>query len=217
MNKQHCFVWFGGTFDPVHYGHLRMAEQLGQALAVEKIHLVPTGTPAHRHPPLASAEHRAAMLALAIANNPRLALDKRELGGSQVNYTIDTLRQMRQQFPNKLLVWLIGADAFLNLRHWKDWQQLFALGHLGVACRAGFDLGSWQQQHELLQEIAPRVQVIGRLPYQPKRGKIAFLETDLLDISASAIRKALASGLSVRYLLPDAVLDYIHQHKLYTL
>lgn len=209
---------FGGTFDPIHFGHLRIAEEFAAALGLEQVRLVPTANPPHRAGPEAGNADRLAMVRLAVAGNPRLAVDERELRRDRPCYTIDTLTELRTELgPAASLSWLIGADSFLSLDRWHRWRELFDLATLAVACRPGFDLDRWRERASpaLADEVLPRIQtlsVTGRhLP-----GTIALLPTTPLAISSTAIRAELAAGRSARYLAPDAVLDYAGRHLLYS-
>ena len=127
---------FGGTFDPVHFGHLRLAEEACAALGLQQVLWVPAGRPPHRDRPLAASAHRLHMVSLAIAGNPRFALDATEAGSDTASYTVNTLRRLRQQLGSaQPLVLLLGADAFAGLPSWYHWQELFELAHLAVATR----------------------------------------------------------------------------------
>lgn len=208
---------FGGSFDPIHYGHLRIAEEFAEALGLDLVRLVPTANPPHRAGAVASDAQRLAMCQAAVADNPRLAVDDRELRRESVCYTIDTLSEIRAELgPKAPLAWLIGADSFLNLDRWHRWRELFDLGCLAVACRPGFDLARWQESASapLLEQVLPRIQSLSVTPAS-ETGTIALLPTTPLAISSTAIRAQLAAGHSARYLLPDAVLDYAGRHLLY--
>ncbi|HEY9101490.1 nicotinate-nucleotide adenylyltransferase [Chitinimonas sp.] len=208
---------FGGSFDPIHHGHLRIAEEFADALGLATVRLVPTANPPHRKGAVASDAARLAMCQLACEGNARLQVDDRELRREGVCYTIDTLVEIGAELgPEAPLTWLIGADSFLSLDRWHRWRELFDLGCLAVACRPGFDLVRWQERASaaLLEEVLPRIQSLSVTPTY-KMGTIALLPTTPLAISSTAIRAQLAAGHSARYLLPDAVLDYAERHLLY--
>ncbi|QDQ27222.1 nicotinate-nucleotide adenylyltransferase [Chitinimonas arctica] len=208
---------FGGTFDPIHYGHLRIAEEFADALALDQVRLMPTANPPHRSGALASNAQRLEMVRLAIADNPRLAADDRELRRDGTCYTIDTLSEMRAALgPSAPLAWLIGADSFLSLDRWHRWRELFDLGCLAVACRPGFELAHWKEvaAPALVKEVLPRIQTLS-VTGQVELGTIRLLPTTPLAISSTAIRAQLANGHSARYLVPDAVLDYAGRHLFY--
>lgn len=207
---------FGGTFDPIHFGHLRIAEEFADALGLGQVHLIPTANPPHRANARASNADRWAMLQRAIAGNAKLVADDRELRRNGPCYTIDTLSELRAEQPARPIAWLIGADSFLALDRWHRWRELFDLACLAVACRPGFDLQRWQESAspELVAEVLPRIQTLS-VTEPVKAGTIHLLPTTPLAISATAIRAQLAAGQSARYLAPDAVLDYAGRHLLY--
>jgi nicotinate-nucleotide adenylyltransferase len=204
----------GGTFDPIHFGHLRMAEELASALALDEVRFIPAGQPPHRAPPRTDAAHRLQMTRLAIAGNPRFVLDEREVREARASYTVDTLTALRQELGEAQPLWLLlGADAFLGLSTWKDWRHLFDLAHLAVAHRPSYRLAeSDALPAPLAQELAHRLR---DLPATTAAGTIVQRPVTALDISATAIRQYLGAGVGARYLLPDSVLDYIRQHRLY--
>lgn len=208
---------FGGSFDPIHHGHLRIAEEFADLLALNRVDLLPTANPPHRQALQASNAARLEMVRLAIAGNPRLGLDARELQRAGPAYTYDSLCELRAEFgPQLKLSWLIGADSFLSLDRWHRWRELLDLAHLAVACRPGFDLLRWKElaSPELAEQVLPRIQTLS-VTDPLDAGTIALLPTTPLAISSTAIRAQLATGHSARYLLPDTVLDYAGRHLLY--
>ncbi|MEZ5560872.1 MAG: nicotinate-nucleotide adenylyltransferase [Pseudomonadales bacterium] len=204
---------FGGTFDPVHLGHLHGARAVCAALHLEQIHLVLSSRPGHRGAPGASVSERWDMLVLACADDSRLCPDDREVrraeSGARPSYTIDTLEALRAEHPAEALLWVLGRDAFNGLSSWHRWGELLDLCHLVVLERPG-------------ASIAPDVEVarlyaarrVRSLPAAPA-GAILPLEAPLQDISATAIRRALAAGEPAAHLLPAAVYTYITDHGLY--
>ncbi|MGQ9686832.1 MAG: nicotinate-nucleotide adenylyltransferase [Thiobacillaceae bacterium] len=208
----------GGTFDPIHLGHLRMAEELGEALALTEVRFLPTGTPPHRAQPWASAADRLAMTRLAIAGNPRFKLDEHEIHKTTPCYMVDTLRQLRAELGSERpLILFLGADAFMGLTTWHDWGSLFELAHLAVAHRPGFDPVTWQSNMPaaLAQELARRRTEAAADLHSSPAGRIYLQPITQLDIAASRIRSRILGGASIRYLVPDAVLDYIERRHLY--
>lgn len=208
---------FGGSFDPVHYGHLRIAEEFVAAFALDELRFIPTARPPHRHDSLSAEVHRSAMLRIAIADHPHFVVDERELQRGTTCYTIDTLTEIRAQLdPGDSLAWLIGADSFLALTAWRRWPELLEVACMAVACRPGFDLNNWQSHAPaaLVAQVLPKIQTL-TVPHRPLQGTIALLPTTPLAISATAIRALLAAGQSARYLTPDAVLDYAERQLLY--
>ena len=209
----------GGTFDPVHFGHLRLAEELAAALRLEEVRFVPSGTPPHRSAPQAAAEHRAAMTRLAVAGNTRFKVDEREARRAGPGYTFDTLTALRADAGGtRPLVLLVGADAFLEFATWHRWHELFGLAHVAVAHRPGFPVERWADRmpQPLAREYSARLMQQPLAVHLSPAGGIAVVAITALDISATAIRDMLRAGLSPRYLLPDLVLDYIRAHSLYS-
>jgi nicotinate-nucleotide adenylyltransferase len=194
---------FGGTFDPVHLGHLSVAWEASELLDAD-VHLLPASVPPHRPPPIASAQQRVAMLRAALQGQSRLALDTRELEREGPSYTIDTLLELRAELGERPLVLLIGADAFAGLPGWHRWHELFDLAHIGVLSRPGVEA---VLPDELQREIANR-RVDGAVACRhASAGKLIQLEVTPLEISATRIRELLASGREPRYLLPAGLFD----------
>ena len=206
----------GGTFDPVHYGHLRLAEEAREALGLARVLFIPAGAPAHRAAPAASAAHRRAMLEAAVADNPHFALETFELERDAPSYTYDTLAALRaREGAARPLVWMIGSDAFAALHTWHRWRELFALAHFAIAQRPGQPPLQGALDAALAAEYhARRVDDPAALRRAPAGCLIDFAMTPLA-ISATAIRANLARGVSNRYLLPEAVADYIDHHQPY--
>jgi nicotinate-nucleotide adenylyltransferase len=207
----------GGTFDPIHYGHLRLAEEMLELASLREIRFIPTGTPPHRDSPQVSAQHRSAMVHLAIADQSAFVLDEREVNRTTLCYTVDTLRELRAELGEaQPLCLLMGGDAFLQLHTWHEWEQLFELAHIVVGYRPGFTIE--ERIHtatgELQRHYQQRLCTVGALSQQPYGG-ITELAIPKLEISATDIRRRVAEGRTIRYLLPNEVADYIHQHHLY--
>ena len=209
---------FGGTFDPIHFGHLRLAEEIAETAKLAQVLFLPSGTPPHRSRPGADARHRVEMTRLAIAGNERFALDERETRRPGPGYTFDTLTELRQELGRQRgLVLLLGADAFLDLATWHRWHALFDLAHIVVAYRPGFPIDTWQARmpEPLAHEYAARYMQQPLAVHLAPAGGIATVPMTALDISATFVRNTVHAGSSPRYLLPDAVLDYIRTHSLY--
>ena len=206
----------GGTFDPIHYGHLRLAEELAERLELAQVRIVPARVPPHRAAPNVTAEHRLGMVRLALAGNPRFALDDRECRREGPSYSVDTLRALRVELgEDQPVCLLMGVDAYLGLATWSRWQQLYDLAHLVIAERPGFALDPAAMPDALARETSARLgRDLAAVRTRPA-GCVLAVDIPPLAISATAIRAALAAGRSARYLLPDAVLDYIGQHRLY--
>jgi len=202
----------GGTFDPVHHGHLRTALELYQSLGLAQVRLIPCRIPPHRGQPHAAAEARLAMVAAACAGTPGLAVDDRELKRAGPSYMVETLESLRAELPETPLALIVGTDAFLGLPTWHRWAELPTLAHLLVVHRPGWHPPESGVMAELLAER--------RLPgpaglRRAVAGGILPCEVTRLEISATAIREQLAAGLNPRYLLPDSVLAYIETHGCY--
>jgi nicotinate-nucleotide adenylyltransferase len=208
----------GGTFDPIHYGHLRLAQEIGQGLKLDEVRFVPSGTPPHRAAPLTSALERLAMVRLAVRDNALFNVDEREIRRSGPGYTVDTLAELRREIgPAQALCLLVGADAFLDFATWSRWHELFTLAHIVVAHRPGFPVDAWQERmpQPLTREYASRTLQQPLAVHLAPAGGIAVIAIAALDISATMIRDCIRAGASPRYLLPDSVLDYIQTRKLY--
>ncbi|MCM0611071.1 nicotinate-nucleotide adenylyltransferase [Marinobacter sediminum] len=206
-------VIYGGTFDPVHHGHLRLALEISDRLGVGQVSLVPCHIPPHRGDTGASSEQRLHLLTLAVADEPQLRVDERELKRSGASYTADTLRQLRNELgPDAPLVMVVGTDAFGGFDRWREWQQIPELAHIVVVRRPGSELEPSGVPARLLAEreaCDPEA-----LSSQPC-GLILELNPPLLDISATGIRERIADGRSARYLMPDSVWFEIRRQGLY--
>ncbi|MEE9548613.1 MAG: nicotinate-nucleotide adenylyltransferase, partial [Nitrosomonadaceae bacterium] len=139
---------FGGTFDPIHYGHLRVAEEIIEAIGLQKMYFIPAGVPPLRHAPIASPQHRAEIVRIAIQDNSRFVLDEREINRGGISYSIDSLYELKQELGKKIvLCFVIGVDAFIKLDEWNNWHELFNLCHFIIAARPGHVLTS---NHDVL-------------------------------------------------------------------
>lgn len=199
----------GGTFDPIHFGHLRTALEIAESCGMEQVRFIPGSVPPHRPQPQASAEQRWAMVKLAIEDEPLFYADRRELERQGHSYTVDTLSSLRADLGAKIpLAFVLGMDAFLAFRSWHRWQDIMQLAHLVVMSRPGYapDPQDWYGQ--LLAQTTCELR-------STTAGRVTFLAVTQLDISATAIREVCKTKKSVRFLLPDAVNQYIQAHKLY--
>ncbi len=205
----------GGTFDPIHYGHLRMAEELAGWLALEQVRFIPAPHPPHRSQPRTSVSHRVEMVRLAISGNARFTLDTREVEREGVSYSVETLTGLRQELGPDIPLWLfMGVDAFLALNTWKSWQRLLELANIAVAHRPGYRLAQTDALTDDLRALLQQHQVKEAIPSRAA-AQVILRPVTQLDISATAIRNAIREGKNPRYLLPEPVLDYIHAHHLY--
>lgn len=202
----------GGTFDPIHFGHLRSALELSQ-MGFDEVRLMPCHVPAHRETPHCSAEQRLAMVELAVENEPRLAVDKRELEREGDSFTVDTLTEMRDELGAQVSLNLVmGMDAFLGLPSWRQWERLAELANIVVTERPGSIMPNDGVMARFIK--ARKVSSIEAL-CDAASGRVLVQPLPLLDISATRIRALIDSGHSARYLLPESVWDYIEQHRLY--
>ena len=206
---------FGGTFDPIHLGHLRLAETAREALGLARVRLIPAGQPPHRATPGASGNHRLAMARLATADNPAFEVDAAEVTAAQASFTILTLERLRAELGSaRPLVLLLGVDAFLGLPTWRRWTELLDFAHLAVANRPGYTLDA-AQMVPALADLVARCKASPAALVAAPAGAIVPFEMTPLAISATDIRARAAAGLSLRYLLPPPVVDYISRHQLY--
>lgn len=205
----------GGTFDPVHYGHLRLAEEAMERLGLGGVIWSPAGRTAHRTQPIATAAQRLAMVELAVADNDDFTVDDGESLSSEPSYTVNLLTRLREEYGDVPLVLLLGADAFLGLPSWHRWQELFELAHIAVFMRPGNEFDIDAMSPLLAKEFAARATVDASHLAARSAGAVIPAQLTPLDISATGIREQLAHGGSPRYLLPDAVLDYIQTNHLY--
>ena len=200
---------FGGTFDPIHHGHLRTALEVAEHFDIQDMRLIPGKVPPHRPQPQANPDQRLTMLQAAIASEPRLQVDERELRREGFSYTFTTLSSLRaevgQQAP---LLLTLGVDAFLQFQSWLRWEEILQLAHLVVVHRPGYSLTpvGWYETRLTVnkQDLASK-----------PSGNIYLLAVTPLDISATQLRELLKHGRNPRYLLPDSVINYIQRLQLY--
>jgi nicotinate-nucleotide adenylyltransferase len=209
---------FGGTFDPVHFAHLRLAEEAADLLDLAGVRWIPAGQPALRDVPRAGARQRLEMVRLAIAGNPRFELDPAEVDTPGLSYTVSTLERLRRPEAcgaDRPLVLLVGNDAFAGMTGWHQWPRLFELAHVAIAHRPGYPVDPARLPPELAEVFhARRREDRAQLAGAPAGSIVTFAMTPL-DISATRIRALLSAGASPRYLMPDSVLAHIHEHRFY--
>ncbi|MBZ0093355.1 MAG: nicotinate-nucleotide adenylyltransferase [Sulfuricellaceae bacterium] len=207
----------GGTFDPIHFGHLRLAEEMAEGLHLSHVRFIPAGFPPHRVQPQARPSQRLEMVKRAIAGNPLFCADEREIAKPAPCYSVETLADLRRELgAQQPLCLLLGADAFLGLNTWHNWREIFALAHIAVAQRPGYPLAEQAMPDELKRELELRWQDDGAALAGLPAGRIVQREIAALAISATRIRRQIKAGESPRYLLPDAVLDYIREQHIYS-
>jgi nicotinate-nucleotide adenylyltransferase len=209
----------GGTFDPIHYGHLRLAADVMTRLSVSAVRLIPAGIPPHRPPPVASPEDRFAMTALGCAEFPRLVADRREIDRAGPSYSVATLEALHAEEPHVPLALIVGSDAFRGLSKWWHWERLFALAHFIVVERPGAAATGTDLAPELAVHWERRLTTDSSRLERALAGSIMRVSITPQPIAAHEIRAELALGRAglerVRGLLPAAVLDYIERNHLY--
>lgn len=208
----------GGTFDPIHNGHLRLAQEALEQCSLASVRFIPSGTPPHRSPPTASAQHRVAMVRLALHGNAAFVLDEREAARSDPCYTVDTLGTLRAELGlQQPMCLLLGGDAFMQLHTWHEWTRLFGLAHIVVMQRAGIPLGNAMTRADaaLQSEYHARLAPAPRVLHESPAGAVLVVNMPALEISATDIRKRCTEGKSIRYLMPEAVAHYIHTQNPY--
>lgn len=197
----------GGTFDPIHYGHLRPALEVMQEVSLDEIRFIPNRVPPHRGQPLLEEQQRAELVQQAIAGTPGFVFDDRELHREGPSYMVDTLASLKRDYPGDHLCLVMGVDAFNGFQHWHRWEAILEVCHLIVITRPGSEMG----------EIASQAPIASRLCYQPSglrqtpAGQILLQSVTQLDISASLIRTCLESGQSIQFLLPEALREKLEK------
>jgi nicotinate-nucleotide adenylyltransferase len=213
-----CVALLGGSFDPVHNGHVALAALFAKLLAPDELRIIPAGNPWQKAGGLkASGAERVAMLELAFAEAALpVKMDLQEIERTTPSYTIDTLRNVRTEIgPHASIVFLMGADQLQQLDTWRDWRTLFELAHIGVAARPGYSLAEAALPPAVAQELLLRQGSLDQLRSTPS-GHGYLAQTLDVDISATQVRAALQRGEPANSLISPVVLDYIQQHKLYT-
>jgi len=203
---------FGGTVDPIHFGHLRTAFELWQALGLAEVRFVPTASPPYRDQPLAEAALRLEMVRAAVADQPAFVVDDREIRRSGVSYSVDTLAELRSEFPDRSLCLLLGMDAFLGLPNWHRWRELFDLAHVVVAHRPGWKAPTMGPLGEVMVD---RGTGAVRDLHEKRAGRIYVHAVTQLEISSTELRQLIVAGRDPRYLVPDTVRTIIRETRCY--
>lgn len=204
----------GGTFDPIHFGHLRTALELHQALDLSEVRFIPCYQPVHRKIPIATPEQRLAMVTRAIEGEKSLRIDDCEIKRKGPSYTIDTLTHLNKILPDTPLCLIMGIDALLSFSSWHRWEEILNLAHLVIAHRPQYQLPQTGIVADLLKQ---RLKTTSSALHESLAGNIVLHPVTALEISATDIRKQIAMGRSPRYLLPNNVYDYIQEHGVYSL
>jgi nicotinate-nucleotide adenylyltransferase len=203
----------GGTFNPIHHGHLRLAQELAETFQMDEVRFIPSANPPHKTKPAVSAQQRAEMVSLAIEGNPLFKLDTRELDRSGTSYTIDTLSSLHDELKDTALCLIMGSDAFLKLDTWHRWQELIHYCHIVLVQRPNHphqginqNLQNFIENHytENITELS-----------ESRAGLITMQQMPALDISSSQIREMIHQHRNPMYLCPQPVVDYINSHQLY--
>lgn len=202
----------GGTFDPIHNGHVYCLNQLQQDCYFNKRIIVPCKKPVLKSKASVSAEQRIAMIEAATKKLENVIIDPQEIKRDTPSYTVLTLQQLKQQYPESSLAFIVGMDAFIDLPKWHQWQTLFDYCHFIVVNRQGFQA---QFSPELEREILPRLVTSPAQCKQTQSGNIYFHTITPLNISSTTLRERLANGREIRQFVPPEVDDYIQQHHLY--
>jgi nicotinate-nucleotide adenylyltransferase len=203
----------GGTFDPIHLAHLRIAVEVREALRLDRVLLVPSADPPHREPPHAPAEHRLEMARLAAATDPTLEVSDLELRRSGPSYTVDTLAELAAARPGVELWFVIGSDAFAELDTWHEPERLFELANFAVVERPGVRVRGLAEL--LPARFVPFLRGTPRGLAHASGHEVRVVSVPGLDISATDIRRRIVGGASIRYLVPEPVREYIEKHGLY--
>ena len=199
---------FGGMFDPIHYGHLRTAFELWQALKLAEVRFMPAGSPPHKQMTHASAELRLAMVKAAIADQKGFVVDDREIRRKGVSYSYDTLAELRAEYPDRSLCLLLGMDAFLGLPDWHRWRELLDLAHIVVAHRPGWKAPTMGPLGEVMVD---RGTGSVRDLHDNRAGRVYIRAVTQLEISSTDLRQVITSGLDPRYLVPEEVRKIIRE------
>lgn len=214
MQPKPMHIILGGTFDPVHFGHLRMSQEMLNLFPKAKVSLMPSAYPPHRPEPGATPHQRIEMLKLVLQPYGNLAIDTRELDRETPSYSVVTLQDIRQEVGDDCLVFLMGTDAFSKLDQWYQWKELITLTNILVVGRPSSALPESGPVAEFYaQHSVNDLQKLSDFAY----GHVGFYQMPQLDISSSYIREQIKQGFSPRFLLPDGILDYIVKHSLYGL
>jgi nicotinate-nucleotide adenylyltransferase len=211
-NQQQAIGFLGGTFDPIHFGHLRPALEIGESLSLQKLFLMPNHIAPHKSGTQCTSSQRSEMVKLAIASQPMMDIDTRELNRDKASYTIDTLKELKQIYPYTPICFIMGMDSLLNFNSWYKWQEILDYCHIVVSQRP-----QWHPNYNsTIEDVLRRCQTTNKQDlHNTSHGKIYFQDTCQLDISSSYIRQLIYKQQSIDFLVPEKVALYIKENKLY--
>ncbi|MCW8854059.1 MAG: nicotinate-nucleotide adenylyltransferase [Gammaproteobacteria bacterium] len=202
---------FGGTFDPIHFGHLRPAYEVMQVTGLEQVRFLPNRLPPHRQQPWLDTETRRQLVEIAIADVDGFVLDDRELKREGPSYMVDTLADLKNDFPEYNLCLIMGMDAFSGFTQWHRWQDILNLCHLIVITRPGTDKPDFAEFSDIIESRLCRQ---AEALVESQQGQILLQSVTMLDISASQIRQILISGASIRYLVPESIRERLEARQI---
>lgn len=211
--QQQAIGFLGGTFDPIHFGHLRPALEITEALSLRQLFIMPNHIAPHKSASHGSAKQRSEMVELAISRQIRMTIDKRELKRHKPSYTIDTLKELKIEYPNTPVCFIMGMDSLISFDTWFDWKNILSYCHLIISHRPG-----WKSKfNKRVGALVTKHQTTDKHDlHNLQFGKIYFQATSQLAISSTEIRELLNHDISIDFLTPDSVIDYIKEHDLYT-
>ncbi|MFT6927762.1 MAG: nicotinate-nucleotide adenylyltransferase [Psychromonas sp.] len=210
--QQQAIGFLGGTFDPIHFGHLRPALEITEALSLQQLFMMPNHIAPHKSASHGTAKQRSEMVELAISQQPRMTVDKRELKRHKPSYTIDTLKELKIEYPDTPICFIMGMDSLISFDSWYDWKNILSYCHLIISHRPG-----WQSEfNEQVAALVAKHQTTDKHDlHNVQFGKIYFQTTSQLAISSTEIRDLLSHNISIDFLTPDSVINYIKEQYLY--
>ena len=204
---------FGGTFDPIHNGHIETAKHLANFLNLDEINMLPCKVPPHKDGTTVNAEHRAKMVELVCLHNSQFKLDLRELSSEKISYTVNSLTEIRNEHPNAIIYFFIGMDSLLSFTRWHKWQQIFDLCHIVVCSRPGFSFtDSNQETRNLIEQYKSNFTSSSE---ELASGKLIIADDNLCPISSTEIRELIKKGKAFSHLMPQFITEYIQRYNLY--
>jgi len=205
---------FGGTFDPIHNGHIETAKHLADFLNLDEVTLLPCKIPPHKESTSVSSHHRTKMVELVCENNPQFKVDLRELKADQTSYTVNSLKDIRNEYPEAIIYFFIGMDSLLTFTHWFKWQEIFNLCHIVVCSRPSFSLEDANEETLGLIEQYQKSFTVNQK--ENLTGNLYFADDNYCPISSTEIRQLIVNGSDYSHLMPQFLINYIQQHNLYS-